>query len=397
MVATGRVALAVGWAPPERITVNTTADVAAHGSLASIDADHVVAVWHEDIAGRILFAERTAFGWTYPEEVDRKENRGSAPHLALDGSGNAHVVWQHALGDSAEILYAYRSPLSGWSIDQLTMNMHADVSPAVACDGLGRPHVTWIGIEDATDSVRVFYAVRETMWTIGVVPGSTPPLSAPAPRVDTDPSNNPHIVYITYEEGGVGAHVHYAQSEGGSWTEQILASPNANDYTADLAVRGFTVHVAMSGHDTFGSPWHTYYRRSTDGGVSFGVPELSSGTILTQLDDLDATEAGVVVLVGSEVEGNFHTENLVFSQRTDGAWSSELLPPSDQASKNPSVTILQDREGGGGDVSVGVFYSSRGSRSAASDSAEVGIQCPATEGCHRGTPAAEQNPHQADS
>lgn len=356
------------WAPPERLTMNGVEDLAAPGSLATGPGGHPFAVWQQGNPGRVLFSERS-LDWLEPVEIDPSEGSGSGARVTADSSGNVHVVWQHGVGDSSEVIYAHRQVGMGWEVEDLTENSTPDVSPSIVCDKNGSPHIAWLSRDTATDSVKVTYASGLMKWQAETVPGSDTQLFLQAPAIDVDSSGVVHVAYIQFDPSG--SHAHYARRElDGQWRTDLLTSLNANDYTTDLDVESGVIHLAMSGHDVIASPWRAYYRRSTDGGINFDPAELASGSFLYQLDDLDADPVGNVVLVGSEVEGTFYTENLVMS-RLRQAWNSELIPPADRASRLPSVAIMSEGVGEGGSQRLAVLYSSRGRRVAGVDSTEI--------------------------
>jgi hypothetical protein len=180
------------------------------------------------------------------------------------------------------------------------------------------------------------------------------------------------VVHVVYRGGLFGDyHLHYARKEGDAWTYLLLGSLNEIDLAVDVLVRdGPEVVVAMSGTDQMGSPPRIYLRRSFDGGLSFGQPELVTLGFSATLGNLAAGILGFTVS-GTEISAeNLETGNLFYFYYLDDR-GPEILPPADMASARPCAaqsgcvpaagfpgleSVLYVNHGGAGPDSAEVYF-----------------------------------------
>ena len=372
LASSARLAGATVWNQPERVTYNTIEDRTTSGSIVYPCYGEAYAVWmqEQDGAGwRIVAAERNVYGWSEPEPIDPGSHPDYAPNVGI--GSDIRVVWQRGTGTAAEIVYAEGEVGGTWNVEVVTSNATEDLSPDLPLyRSFGEPkHIVWVGFDPESESGKIFYAADDgSGWRIERLDGSNlgPFWSGASPRIDAN--DNTGVVQIVYRGGDYGDyHLHHARKEGETWTYQVLASNNINDFSVDVWGRGGPVVVAMSGNDGWGYPSHVYIRRSQDGGVSFDPPELVSGGFSTVLANLTSGNRGLAI-IGPEVSGNIYTGNLVYW--LEGR-SPELLPPLDMASDGPTTgqsgcirslesageeSVLYTNTGGAGPDSAEVYF-----------------------------------------
>ncbi len=334
-------AAAIEWNEPERITHNTIEDRTGSGSLVYPCFGEAYAIWMQEQPGlgwRLMAAERNIHGWSEPAAIDPGDHPDFDPRLAL---GNApRAVWQRGTSSGAEIMFAERQFGGGWAVEPVTANTSEDLSPDLpAYASAGEPrHVVWVGFDPQSQSGKIFHAVDSgTGWETERLDGSElgPFWTGAEPRIDVSSAGVVHVVYRGGDYGNY--HLHHARKQGGIWSYQVLFSGNGNDFSVDVSARIGPVVVAMSGNDGFGFPSHIYVRRSTDGGITFGPPELVSGSYSAELGNLAVGAYGLAI-VGPEVSGNIYTGNLLYW--LDDGLPPELLPPLNMASEWPSAGLI---------------------------------------------------------
>ncbi len=360
------------WLPAERLTVNGVEDRTTPGSLFQPCFDLAYAVWQQEqpaLGWRLMWAERDEDGWSTPAPIEPDMFPDYEPRLTVYSYDALHVVWKRDSGDAAEIMYASRPYGGTWTVEAITSNSTRDLAPDVATDIYTgpAPHLIWIGHDPESGQGKVFYAVRiGASWQIERLDDSQlgPYWTGASPRISVGQG----VVHVVYRGGDYGDyHIHHARRESGVWTYQILGSGNINDFQGDVIAPYNSVRVVMSGNDGWGLPSRIYLRNSHDGGLSFGPPQLISGSYSATLDNMvEAFWYGGQV-IGSEVAGNIYTGNLIASLEMED-WEPEVLPPMNMASERPSggQSDCITRIGPG---AYSVLYTNH--NGAGSDSAEV--------------------------
>ncbi len=366
MLAGASSVAAAPWNEPEQVTFNSVEDRTTSGSLVYPCYGEAYAIWMQAQGApgwRIMFAERNIHGWSEPLPVDPGSHADYDPRLGSSATGLV-AVWQRGTSTAAEIVFAERTG-DVWSVVPITTNATEDLSPDLAAITTGTHHVAWAGLDPVSQSGKIFHAENSgTGWQVEVLTGSElgPFWTGAEPHIDVSANGDVHIVYRGGDYGNY--HLHYARRVGTTWTYQVLFSGNGNDLATDVSSLWTNqVVVAMSGNDGFGFPSRIYIRRSTDGGASFGAPELVSGSYSASLENLTGGVPGLAVS-GSEVSGNIYTGNLFYWLEGAGP---ELLPPLDMASERPSagqITCIPLTESAGDESVLYVHYGGGGSSDA---------------------------------
>lgn len=318
--------------------------------------------------------------WSAPQPIETLQDEDYAPRVMTDiFRSRVHAVWQRRTGTDAEIMHGEQRYGGGWSVEQVTSNDSEDLSPDIAARFDEHLHVTWVGYDTQSGEGKIFYARKAVSapgpWTVEMLSESElgPFWTGAAPKIDL--SEYEDIVHIVYRGGDFGQyHTHYARRDpSGVWSYRILMSPNQEDLVADVTGRSpfvSDVAVFMSGNDCFGCPSRIYVRRSFDGGLTFGNPELVSGVRSAEL--ACATGGSVdVAAVASVLSGNILTGELILSRELE-RFTPVTLPPENLSSSWPSayqttcVGMQQLTYFG-----LGILFTNRGGELAPADSAEV--------------------------
>lgn len=269
---------------PSNTSLNNAWCVAASG-----DTIHIV--WDDQRDGNyeIFYKRSTDAGLTWGDDTQLTNTVYSYdPCLALAGSV-VHLVWQEERSGYYEIYYK-RSTDGGVSWDEdirLTTNTSDSWNPSISING-SVVHVVW----------------------------------------EDERQGNSEIYYKKSTDGGV------------TWgTDTRLTSNSADSWNATVTVSGMEVHVSW--YDFRDGNWEIYYKRSSDGGVSWSADtRMTNNTHVSRYPCL-ATAGSVVHLVWhDDRDGNYEA---YYKRSTDGGlnWSADTRLTNDLAnSMYPSVAAF---------------------------------------------------------
>ena len=211
------------WQPDVRLTNNPSpSNTSLNNSwCVAASGDTVLAVWDDQRDGNyeIYFKRSTDAGISWGEDTRLTNSAYSYdPCITIKGSV-VHIVWQE-LRDGYYEIYYIRSTDGGvsWDADtRLTTNTSDSWNPSIAANG-SLVHVVW----------------------------------------EDERQGNSEIYYKNSTDGGVtwGADTRLTSSPSDSWNPSVTVS-------------GLLVHVAW--YDFRDGNWEIYYKRSADGGVSWGT------------------------------------------------------------------------------------------------------------------------------
>ncbi len=232
---------------------------------------------------------------------------------AIAAIGNTlHVVWTDFRNGNFEIYYK-RSTDGGtsWGADtRLTNNNSLSGTPGVAISG-SVVHVIWADTRDGNAEI---YYKRSPDGGISWGP-DTRLTNAAGNSIGASLSASGSVVHVVWQDdrdGPVGnQEIYYKRStdNGVSWqAEQRMTNEPAESFNASVAVNGSIVHIIWNdfrdginnGNDEI------YYKRSTDGGVSWGLDtRLTNDSSLSELPSVSVAGSTVNVVWGDFRNGNY--------------------------------------------------------------------------------------------
>jgi len=323
------------WQSDVRLTNDTAASVVSSnnsGRCITISGSIIHIVWYDFRDGEceIYYKRSTDSGvsWGADTRLSNGTLNSSNPSIAVSGSV-VHVVWIDYRDGNPEIYYK-RSTNAGvsWGADiRMTNNTANSLQPTVAVSG-SVVHLVWADSRDAaTGSLycKIYYK-RST--DAGVTWGADT-------RLDYDTADSEHpsiavsgsIVQLVFSSSRIYPYPFNWRSEtfykrstdgGVSWGANTCIS-TIDGYQScfpSIAVSGSYVHVAM--YDERGSLNEIYYKRSTNGGVSWGTDvRLSYNIGLTAYPNIAASSS--VVYVVFEVYNTSLTKVKVYYNRSTDA------------------------------------------------------------------------------
>ena len=250
-----------------------------------------------------------------------------------------HVVWLDERDGNFEIYYK-RSTDGGssWGPDtRLTNNTASSDYPSVSVSG-SVVHIVW---RDNRDGNAEIYYNRSTDG--GVSWGADTRLTnAPAESHTPSVSLSGQVVHVVWEDNRDGnREIYYKRSTdaGVSWSADTrLTNNSAASYSPSVSVSGSVVHVVW--FDSRDGNLEIYYKRSTDGGVSWGADaRLTNNTAVSGNPSVSVSGSVIHVVWNDNRDGN---PEMYYKRSTDGgvSWEADTRLTNNTAdSQNPSVSV----------------------------------------------------------
>jgi len=263
------------WGADTRLTNNTAnswfPSIAVSGSVIHV-------VWHDDRYGdwEIYYKRSTDGGANWGADVRLTNAILYSLYSSVAVSGSVvHVVWEDYRNNNYEIYYKRSEDGgSGWGADtRLTNNTNESVYPSVAVSG-SVVHVVWYDLRDGNYEI---YYKRSTdggsNWGDDTRLTNNSGISY-SPSVAVIGSDV-HVVWFDFRDGNYEIYYKRSTDGGSNWgADTRLTNYTAESYPPSIAISGSFVHVVWWDYRD-GNP-EIYYKRSTDGGVSWGADILLS-------------------------------------------------------------------------------------------------------------------------
>jgi len=230
--------------------------------------------------GLIILAQVAQADWTTYKRLTWTSGESNNPAIAVDSAGDLHVVWDDPTPGNWEIYYK-KSTDAGttWTISKrLTLTSGASSRPAIAVDPYDNLHLVWsdetpgngeILYKKSTDGGATWTKDNRLTWTSG---------HSFEPVIAVDPSGNLHVVWEDYTPGN-GEIFYVNSSDGGTtWTTSKRLTWNSGlSYEPAMAVDpSGNLHVSWV--DGTSGNWEIYYKKSTDGGITWETSKRISWT-----------------------------------------------------------------------------------------------------------------------
>lgn len=288
------------WGPDTRLS--DFPDESLHPSIA-VTGSNVHVVWHDYREGNweIYYKRSTDGGisWGSDFQLTYNDSVSSMTSVAVFGS-IVHVVWLDHRDGNGEIYYK-RSPDGGvsWGTDTRLSDFPSEShKPSVAVSD-SNVHVVW---HDHRNGYYEIYYKRSTdggmTWEMDSRLSYTSSSSL-YPSVGVSISNV-HVIWIDYRHGNIEIYYRRSPDGGISWGAETRLTDNPADRgLSSIAVSGSFIHVVWKDNRDGNS--EIYYKNSIDGGTSWGTD--------TRLTDNSANSANTSVAVsGSSVHVIWHDD-----------------------------------------------------------------------------------------
>jgi hypothetical protein len=285
-----------------------------------------------------LFQSLSAQTWTADKRLTWNSGWSFTPDIAVDSSNNIHVVWDDFTSGTSEIYYK-KSTDGGltWSTKQLTWNSVGNSAPAIAIASTDHIHVVWGGRR--TGNFEIYHkkstngganwSTKRLTWTAGF---------SWHPAIAIDSSDHIHIVWYDDTSGNYEIYYKKSTNGGSSWnTKRILWNAGHSWYPA-MAIDSHD-HIHVVWEDNTPGNWEILYKRSTDGGTSWTKKRLTWIVEHSRHTAIAADSSNHIHLVWEDYSpGNSET---FYKKSTDGGvtWTTKRLTWNAGASRNPALAI----------------------------------------------------------
>jgi hypothetical protein len=327
-------------APGESWTTNNNArSIASNG-----DVLHVVWWDYRDGNWEIYYKRSTDGGISWGNDTRLTNNFASSENPSVSVSGSiVHIVWSDDReGQFVNHELYYKRSIDGgvsWGPDTRLTNAPFDsYSPSVELSGQVL-HVVWDDKRDGNDEI---YYKRSTDG--GVNWGADTRLTNDAafswfPSVSVS-GQVVHVVWYDFRDDPTGEIYYKRSTDGGvSWgADTRLTNNSSTSWFPSVSVSGSFVHVVW--HDYRDGNSEIYYKRSTDGGTSWGADtRLTNNPAFSEISSISASGSAVHVAWHDSRDGSFE---IYYKLSTDGgtSWGADTrLTNNITDSEFPSIAI----------------------------------------------------------
>jgi hypothetical protein len=337
------------WLPDLRLTFDsafssTSLSNASCMAVGTTTADgeilHLIFFDERDGNREIYYKHSTNGGTTWSPDVRLTNNAAISHFPAIAVSGPiVHVVWEEYRDGNAEIYYK-RSPDAGvsWSADaRLTNNSAKSLSPALAVFG-GVVHVTWFDQRDGNNEI--YYKRSEDgglSW--GADTRLTNDLSS---SIYSAIAVSEAFVYIAWEEHRDGnGEIYYKRSTDGGVTwglDTRLTNNSANSFSPSIAASGDEVNIAW--FDQRDGNLEIYDKHSANGGANWSADKrVTIDASVSNYPSVAVSGSSVHLVWFDERDGN--TE-IYYNHSTDKGttWETDIRLTNDAArSTDPCIAL----------------------------------------------------------
>jgi len=270
--------------------------------------------------GLLFFAQVAQADWTPPKRLASFSNWSNFgyPAIATDSKNAIHVVWMYGPPDGDILVYYRRSSDGGttWSWAKSLTGVSGLSEPRLAIDSQDTIYLFWesgneIYYRRSQNGGITWDVLKRLTWTAG---------RANSPAIAIDSSDTIHVVY-QHREGisSIPINLWYKRSQDGGTTwstdKRLTWDPDINSVRASVAI-GPNNHVHVVWTKGLNS-YEIFYKRSTDGGTTWGVAKRltwSSGDDDSPDISIDSGNAVHVVWSGPA----YDDEEIYYKRSADG-------------------------------------------------------------------------------
>jgi len=326
------------WQPDVRLTNNSSESYTSYNNAWCIasSGDSVHAVWWEN--GEIYYKRSTDGGASWGADTRLTKSASSIfPCVAVSDSV-VHVVWYDQRDGNYEIYYKHSTDGGSiWGADtRLTNESASSLYPCVAVSD-SVVHVVWYDVRNFYNEIYYQRSIDGgTSWgadirlTIG-------PAQSYLPSVAVSDS----VVHVVWEAAGdfnPGIYHMRSTDEGANWgIVTRLTNDTATSFFTSVGVSDSAVHVVW--RDERDGNTEIYYKRSTDGGISWGADTRLTNNSADSWDpSVSVSGQAVHVAWWDFRDGN---NEIYYKRSTDGgaSWGADIrLTNNSAGSARPSVS-----------------------------------------------------------
>lgn len=283
------------WSAAQRLT--WTSGESSSPAIAIGMDNSINVVWEDITPGNYeVYYRRSADGgstWSPAQRLTWNSSHSRVPAIAIDADNGIHVVWYRYTLGNVEI--HYRKSADGGSTwtpaQRLTWTSGNSYDPAITADSYQDIRVVWydstagnyeIYYKCSTDRGSTWSSAQRLTWNSG---------SSCYPAIATALDGTIHVVWMDSTPGNNQIH-HIRSSDGGStWsTPKRLTWTSGEAYDPAIAIDSNKyVHVVW--YDATAGNYAIYYKRSVDGGLTWGSSQKLASNLSTSLNPAIAVDS----------------------------------------------------------------------------------------------------------
>jgi predicted neuraminidase len=187
-----------------------------------------------------------------------------------------------------------------------------------------------------------FFTTTFAQWQLDLRLTNDPAQSYMSGPHQHDIASNGNTIHVVWHDERTNWDIYYKRSPDGglSWgADTRLSNGPGESHSASVAVSGSNVIVVWN--DSRDGHWELFYIRSTDGGISWGTEtRLTANDSFSSSNPVAASIGSVFHLVWED--GRDGNEEIYYKRSTDGglSWSTDVrLTNNTAVSYSPSVTV----------------------------------------------------------
>ena len=332
------------WQADVRLTING-ANSNIYKSCLAVNGNVLHIVWDDDRDGNPeIYYKRSPDGgvsWGTDTRLTNNSALSGSPSVSVDGS-TVHVLWYDARDGNYEIYYK-RSTDGGlsWGADtRLTNNSAASWHPCVSDIG----PVVYAVWEDLRNGFSNIYYKRSIdaglTWGADIALTNILNSYSGSPSVFAASNYSPYVVWEDYRDGNMEIYYKHSPDGGLTWASDVrLTNNSASSSSSSIAVSGNSfIHVVWS--DNRDGNYEIYYKRSTDGGVSWGTDtRLTNNSAVSDYSSVSVSGSNINVIWYDARDGN---NEIYYKRSTDGGvtWGADTrLTNNSGNSQFPGIAL----------------------------------------------------------
>ncbi len=332
------------WQTDVRLTNNPAYSSTYYNNAWSIGAsgNTVHVVWTDLRNGNneIYYKRSTDEGTSWGADTRLTIDTAQSWNTSVAVSGSAvHVVWIDNRNGNWEIYYkrSFDSGISWGTDTRLSSDASYSEFPSVAASG-SVVHVVWTDNRDGNYEI---YYKRSTDG--GVIWGAETRLTSNAqfsltPSVSVS-GTSVHVVWRDFRDGNYEIYYKLSTDAGASWGADIRLTNNIFD-SGDPSLSASGQLSVAAWMDIREGNWMIFYKRSTDGGASWGVDtRLTFGPSDPASPSVSVSGLAIHIVWQDYRDGN---QEIYYKRSVDGGitWSIDTrLTNNPSVSEIPSVTV----------------------------------------------------------
>ena len=335
------------WQPDVRLTNDTANSYTSPNNAWCIASSGIIVhvVWFDNRDGNyeIYYKRSTDGGINWEADTRLTNNIADSYYPSIKVNGSiVHVVWIDKRDGGEWVIYYKRSTDGGvsWGIDtRLSSGSPTSTSTCPSISAIGSAvHVAW---GDNRDGNWEIYYKRSTNSGVNWETDTrlTNDTSASYWSSIAVSSSIVNVVWRDERDGNTEVYYKRSTDGGASWeADTRLTNNSANSYTPSVSVSSSIVHVVWwddrNGNDEI------YYKRSTDGGASWGQDtRLTYALTGSEYPNISVSDSILHVVWRDERDGN---GEIYYKRSTDGgvSWETDTrLTNNSGTSDYPSVSV----------------------------------------------------------